>query len=140
MELRVNLHGVSLHQSLCHLEVAFALDALNFSKEFSEERAQLLVVVHLHISLSVSFHEFHHLLGLTLLVAPVSNQCTIAHVCLLDVVAQTDSHQLRHQSVHHVGIVLSLVSLTIRSQTQFLHLRVSQVIESEEVGTCLFNR
>ena len=50
MGLRINIHGILLHQLACCLEISLALDSLDLCKEFSEEMTELPVIIHLHIS------------------------------------------------------------------------------------------
>ena len=73
-----------------------------------------------------------------MLVDPVGNERTIAHVGLLYLIAWFNAHQLCHESVEHVGVVLRLVCPAIGQQTEFNKLRIGNVIETEQVGTRLF--
>ena len=45
----VDVHGIFLYQLSGSLIIALALDALNLGKQFTEEMAELLVIIHLHI-------------------------------------------------------------------------------------------
>ncbi len=56
---------------------------------------------------------------------------------LFHVVAEFDSVELCHQSVHHEFVVLGLVCLGIVEDAEFYQLGVGQVVECEEVGTGL---
>ena len=58
---------------------------------------------------------------------------------LLYILAIFDAHKLRHGSVHHLMIILALICLHIRHNTQFNELGVSHIIKREEVSTRLFN-
>ena len=73
-------------------------------------------------------------------IAPAGDEGTVAHVRFLDDMSGLDAHQLRHQTVHHIVIVLTLVSLLVRRQPKLHELVIGQIIESEEVGTCLLYR
>ena len=45
MELCIDIHGVAFHQFACSKEVAFALDALHFSQQLSEELSEGFIFV-----------------------------------------------------------------------------------------------
>ena len=139
MQFRFYFHCVCFHHSAGCLEIALALDALDFVQQLSEEFTELFVVIHLHVSLSVLFHEFGHLVGSTLLECPFGYQLTVTHMGFFYIVTQLDTYQLSHQSVHHVRIIFSLISIVVRSQSQFTHLGIRQIIQAEEVGTGFFD-
>ena len=74
-----------------------------------------------------------------MLQTPAGYQRTVAHVGFLNLVAWLDARQLGHQSVHHIGVVLALVGLLVGSESQFHQLVVGNVVETEQVGTCLLD-
>ena len=63
---------------------------------------------------------------------------TVTHVGLLYLIAWFNAHQLCHESVEHVGVVLRLVCPAVGQQTEFNKLCIGNVIETEQVGTRLF--
>ena len=71
---------------------------------------------------------------------PPCYQRTVAHVGFLYLVAFLDADGLGEQAVHQITVILSLVCLIIRSQTQFYQFMVGNIIESEKVGSRLFYR
>ena len=60
-------------------------------------------------------------------------------MCLFHVVSRFDTHKLCHQAVHQIGIELGLVGICTRSQPQFHQFRIGHIIQSEQVGTRLFD-
>ena len=125
MQLRVNFDAVIFNQAARAGKVAFALHALNLSKQFSEEFAQSRIVVDLHVSFAALFHEFDYFIRLTLLVSPMSDERAVAHVRLFQVVARLNADQLRHKSVHHIRIILRLVSICVGRESQLDQFGVS---------------
>ena len=71
---------------------------------------------------------------------PPGYQRTVAHVGFLYLVAFLDADGLGEQTVHQITVILSLVCLIIRSQTQFYQFMVSYIIESEKISSRLFYR
>ena len=157
MQFRINIHGILLNQQAGSLEITLALDALNFSKQLAEEMAELGIIINLHISLRrndialtvlqnilgrsivhIHLHQFHSTLGM--LHHPPGYQRTVAHVGFLYLVAFLDADGLGEQTVHQITVILSLICLIIRSQTQFYQFMVGYIIESEKIGSCLFYR
>ena len=139
VEHGVDLHAVVLYEVACCGIVALALDALDFGKEFAEEGAKFGVVVDADVGFAAFLYEFHHLVGLTVFVGPAGNEGTVAHVRLFDVVAGFDAHELRHESVHHVGVVLALVGFEIGCESEIDEFLVGHVIKAEEVGARFFD-
>lgn len=70
---------------------------------------------------------------------PTGDDSPITHVSLLDLVARLNAHELREQAVHHIVVILTLVSLCIRHKTELYKLWISKIVQSEEVGTRLLN-
>ena len=103
MQFAINLHGIALHQLTGSLIVALTLDALNLCQQTGKEGAQRLIVVDAHKGLSLVLF---HLDGVTLFVAPVGYQRTVAHVCLLNLVTWFDAYQLCHQTIHDIAVIL----------------------------------
>ena len=63
----------------------------------------------------------------------------IAHVGFLYLMTGLDAHQLRHQTVHDIGIIGGLVGFGIGQEAQVDELLVSHVIQAKEVGTGFLN-
>ena len=140
VERRIDLYGVLLDQSCAGFVVAFALYALDFAEELTEELAHTGVVVDLHIGLAVALHHLNHAVGGAFLKHPFGDELAVAHVGFLNVLARLDAHQLRHQAVEHIFIVLGLVGVGIVEQTELHQMRVGQIVEGEEVGARLLER
>ena len=70
---------------------------------------------------------------------PMGDEGAVAHVGFFDVVAGFDADELGHQPVHHIGIILRFVGFCVGGESQFSELRVGHVVESEQVGTSLFD-
>ena len=136
MKVGVNLYGITFHQLTGCLVVSFALDALHLGQQTGNEGAQAFVVSNLDEGLSVTVHDAD---DVTLCIAPMGDEGTVAHVGLLYLVTRFYARQLRHQTVHHVCIILGLVGLEVGRQPQFHKLWVGHVIKSEEVGTRFFD-
>ena len=66
-------------------------------------------------------------------------ECPIAHVGFLNLMTGLDAHQLRHQTVHDIGIIGGLVGFCIGQEAQVDELWVSHVIQAKEVGTGFLN-
>ena len=141
----VDVHGIFLHQLAGRLIITLALDTLNLSKQFSKQMAELPVIIHLHIGsggydISLSIlqgilgrsiahlfcHQLHGTLGM--LQRPPGYEGTVSHVRLLNLVALLDADGLGEQSVHQITVILRLVSLVVRSQSQFHQLVVGYII------------
>ena len=138
MQIRVDFDAIFLHELSGSLIVSLTLHALDLGQELGEELTQPLVVVDAHIGLTVALHHFHGAIAVG--IAPSCDERTVAHVCFLDDMSGLDAHQLRHQTVHHIVIVLTLVSLLVGREPEFHELVIGQIIESEEVGTRLLYR
>ena len=136
MQHRVDLDGVALHQLAGGLVVALALDALNLGQQRGNELSQSGIVADAYKRLSLTLEQRHHI---ALSGTPMGDEGAVAHVSLFYLVARRDANELRHQTVHHVRVVLCLVSLAVGQQSQFHKLRVGHVVESEEVGSCLLD-
>jgi len=139
MQFRVYLYGIVFHQLTSRFEIAFTLDALDFAQQLTEQATELFVIVHLDIGLSVFLDEFGYLFSSTLLESPLGDELTVTHVGFFYVVAQLDTYQLSHQAVHHIRIVFGLVSIVVWSQSQFTHLGIRQIVQTEQIGTGLFD-
>ena len=137
MELCIDIHGVAFHQFACSKEVAFALDALHFSQQLSEELSEGFVIVDEQECLPVAADERDG--TFRVFVNPVGNECTITHVGFLYLIARLNAHELGHQSIEHIRVVLRLISLVIRQQSQFHELLVGDVVKPEQVGTGFFD-
>ena len=131
---------ILFNQIFTALVVAFRFDALYFGQQLSEERAQFLVVVHYHVGLAVAFGKLDYLVGFAVLIGPAGDELTVAHVRLFDILARLDAGELSHQTVHHVLIVSSFVSIGRGEQTQFQNFGIGHVVEGEEVGASLLER
>ena len=55
------------------------------------------------------------------------------------IVTRLDTYKLCHQTIHQIGVVLSLISIRTWSKPQFHQLRVGHVVESEQVGARFFD-
>ncbi len=49
-----------------------------------------------------------------------------------------DAHELCHEAVEDVFVVLGLVGIGVVEQTEFKELRIARVVEGKEVGACFF--
>ena len=140
VQVSVYLYAVVLHEQTGRFIVAFALDALHLSQQFSEEFPQGFVIVDAHVGLAFLFDKFHYFPVFALFVNPAGYECTVAHVGLFDGSAGFDAHQLRHEAVHHVSVILAFVGFKIRGQSEFHELLVGYVVKTEEVGARFFYR
>ena len=66
-------------------------------------------------------------------------QRPIAHVGFLYLMTGLDAHQLRHQTVHDIGIIGGLIGFGIGQEAQVDELLVGHVIQAKEVGTGFLN-
>ena len=135
MQGRINPYGIGFHQLAGSLIIAFTLDVLYFGQQAAEQTPQLLIVVDADKCLAVADHKFHNFLFRSLFQCPPGNQLTVTHVSFLDIASRLDTHQLGHQSVHHVSIIFRLIRFRIRHQSQFHHTGIRNIIQSEQVGT-----
>ena len=69
----------------------------------------------------------------------MGNEGTIAHVGFLYLMTGLDAHQLRHQTVHDIGIIGGFVGFGIGQEAQVDEFLVSHVIQAKEVGTGFLN-
>ena len=69
----------------------------------------------------------------------MGDEGTVAHVSFLDLMTRLDAYQLRHETIHDIRIILGLISLRIRQQSQVDKFLVSHVIQSKEVSTRLLD-
>ena len=91
MEFGIDVNTVSLNQCPTCLVVALALYSLHLGEERGKLTAKGFVVVDLHVGLAVALHKRD---GIAIVKTPVGNESTIAHVCLLNLVAWSDAHEL----------------------------------------------
>ena len=75
----------------------------------------------------------------SVVIDPMGNQRTISHMGFLQLVARLDAHELRHEAVEQIGVIRCAVGLGIGQKPQLNQFRVGNVIEGEEVGSCLFD-
>ena len=137
MEVGIHLHGILLNQLAGSLEVPFTLDTLYLCQQTGKELAQLLIVGNLHISLSVPFHQLD---DITLLVTPMGYERPVPHVGLFYLMTRLYADELCHQSIHDIGIILRLIGILVRDKSQFDQFLISDIVQSEQVGTSLFYR
>ena len=138
VQSRIHLDGILLNDSLGGRIVALRGYALNLGKQFAVQAAQTFVIVDLQIMLTLTLHNSYLAVG-GVVIYPTGYQLAVAHVCFLDVFARLDTYELCHQAVHHLLVVAGFVGLVVRQQTQFNEFGVSKVVESEQVGTRLFD-
>ena len=138
VELGVYLHSIFLNQDTTGFIVTLALDALDFGKLFTEYFAQFHVVVNLHIVFAIDVYKLYYVVGFTQVVGPSSDKLTVAHVAFFNILTRLDAVQLSHQTIHHLLVVASLISLGIGNDTQLYQLGIGHVIESKKVGASLF--
>ena len=71
-----------------------------------------------------------------------NNLHTDLHECLGHgsgkLLPDTDPDQLCHQAIHYIFIVFSLISLCIRHKSEFHQLGISEIVQTEKIGTRLF--
>ena len=140
MQLGIDLDGIPLDKRLAGLVVAFGLDALHLAEHVAEQSAQFFVIVDHDIRFAVFPNHLNHVVGLAALIAPLADQLAVTHVRLLDVLARLDTRQLGHHAVQDIFRIAGLRHVERGYQPQFHHLRVTQVVEAEEVGAGLLER
>ena len=140
MQLGIDHDGVLLDQLAAGLVITLGFDALHLAEHLAEELAQFLEIVDHGIGLAVLADHFNHVVSLAAFVAPLGDQFAVAHVRLLDVLAQLDARQLGHHAVQDVFRIAGLGHVERRHQSQLDQLGVAQVVEAEEVGAGLFER
>ena len=109
----VNLHAIRLNQLTSAFVVTRTLNALNLGQQFAKQVAKSCIVVYLHIGLAMLLYQFYHLSSLAMFVSPTGNEGTIAHVSLFNIVTRLDTYQLRHKAIHHIRVILTLISLQV---------------------------
>ena len=143
VHLGVNLHTIGFYEFARALVVAFALDALNLSKEIAKEMPHLSIVIDANKDFTFLFHQFHTgfsgLLRLGLFEHPVCNQSAVTHVGFFDGVAGFDAHQLGEGSVLDITIIGSFVGVHIRGESEFYEFGISQIVEREKIGAGFFD-
>ena len=137
MQLRIHLHGITLHQLSGCLEITFTLDALNLCQQSGYQFSKLLIIRDFNEGFAIALHQSDHV---AVLITPMGNEGPVTHVGFFYLTTWRDADQLRHQSIHHIGIILRLISLTIRRQSQLHQLLISDIIQSEEISPCLLYR
>ena len=100
---------------------------------------QFLVVIDFYVGLAFLLDQFHHLVGPSVFVGPAGDEGAVAHVGLFDGIAQVDAHQLRHQTIKHIAVVLAFVGFEVRRQAEFHQFRVGHIVETKQIGACLFD-
>ena len=71
--------------------------------------------------------------------SPPGDECTVAHVSLLYLVAFLDTGGLSEQTVHQICIILCLVGFCVGKESQFHQLFIGHIIQAEKVGTCFLD-
>ena len=140
MQLGIDLDGIPLDKRLAGLVVAFGLDALHLAEHVAEQSAQFFVIVDHDIRFAVFPNHLDHVVGLAALIAPLADQLAVAHMRLLDVFARLDTRQLGHHAVQDIFRIAGLRHVERGHQPQFHRLRVTQVVEAEEVGAGFLER
>ena len=138
MQVLVHLHSVFLDHCFSSRVIAFGSDALNLAEQLAIQTTNALVIIDLEVVFAIAFDNLY-LFVLSVLIYPKGNQLTVAHVRFLDVFAWLDTHELGHETIHHLLVVEALVCLFILQQTELYQLRVSHIVETEQVGTCLLD-
>ena len=139
------MHGVSLYESLSGLIVSFALDSLDFSKEFCEQGAEFHVIVHYKVGFAVTDLLFDDLVLGTLLKAPFRHKFTVLHMGLSVGASKFHAGELDHEAVADIICIFCLICLRIRHDAKFHHLGVCGIIQAEKVcsgflkGRCIFS-
>ena len=92
-----------------------------------------MIVIYHDVGLAVTLHHLYDILAslslpLAMLVCPIGYKGTVAHVCLLNLIAQLDTHNLCEQTVLHLTDIACLVGLSIGQKTKFNHLLVGKVV------------
>ena len=104
----VGYYAVFFHQVLCSFVVAFRFYALYFRQQFSDYLAQSSVVVYSQIVLSIRYYPFDGVCRVAFFIYPCGYQLAVAHVRFFDAFIQWYAHQLRHQAVQKVMVILRL--------------------------------
>ena len=138
MKSRIDLYGILLHQFLSGRKITFTLDTLHFRQQSSEQFTQLSIVINHHVCLAIPLFQFNHVIDLSFFIYPFGNQLTVAHMGFFDILALLDPNQLCHQAIHYIFIVFGLISLCIRHKSEFHQLGISEIVQTEKIGTRLF--
>ena len=113
------------------LEITFTLDSLNLCQQAGYQLSKLLIIRDFNEGFALTLHQSDHV---AMLITPMGNKGPVTHMGFLYLATWRDTDQLRHQSIHHISIILRLISLTIRHQSQLHQLFISDIIQSEEIG------
>ena len=70
---------------------------------------------------------------------PTRNQRPVAHVRLFDLLTWLNACQLRHQTIHHVGVILGVMGIAIWQQSEFYQFGIRNIIQAKKVGTRLLD-
>ena len=70
----------------------------------------------------------------------MGDERAVEHVGLLYLVAGFDAHQLGHEPIHHIGIILGFEGTAVGQQSQVDELRACDIVESEQIGARLLYR
>ena len=65
-------------------------------------------------------------------------ECAVAHVSLLYGVSWFDAHQLRHEAIHQIGVIIRAIRLAVGHESQLHQFRIGNIVKSEKVCACLF--
>ena len=103
VEYRIYVYSILLYKLLTSLKVSLRLDALNFCEEFAEKSAESFIVVNHEICLSVTYLLLDHVIGKSLLVAPVSDKLAVLHMSLGVLLAEFDSVELSEDTVTDIA-------------------------------------
>ena len=128
MNLRIDFDCIFLNEIASCFVVALALNALDFTEKLTYQLTHALVVVDAYVGLSVDSYILYHIVGLAVLKHPFGNQFAVAHVGLFYILAGLDSHELSHESVKHILVVLSLVSVGVVEKTKLNQFGIGKII------------
>ncbi len=129
----IHLDAVGLDQRLAGLVVAFRLDALNLPELLGEDTTQRVVIVDDEVVFAVLFELLDNLFIAAHFERPRGDQLAIAHVRLLEILAQLDAPQLQLQAVADVLVVGGLADVQRRHQAKFDELRVHDEVQRDQV-------
>ena len=137
VEVRLYLYCVALNKCLTSLVVTLRLNALNLAKKRTKELAEAYEVVYNNIVLAILLNDLYNILSLTLLLAPLSDELAVTHVRLLYILTKLDTRKLCLHTIHDILAVLCPCNVECGDKTNLNELLVAEVIECEEVCTCL---
>ena len=138
MKFWIDIYCICFNKSLSCFEVTFRLDALDLSKEVTEETAKCLEVVYYNICLAITYLLLDNIVCKTLLIAPVSDELTVLHMSLSILLTKLDTSELSKHTIAYKALILCLISLHIRKDSELHELWISKIIKTEKIGTCLF--